>query len=343
MSRAQFQYHPVFGYHFIPGLRARVSHEGGGYLVRANASGFRSDREFVPTKAPGTYRVLLFGDSYTAGDGVSNGARYGDLLEALLPNVEVYNFGLPGSGTDQQWLIHREMARGIDADLVIAAVLVENVRRNAARYRLYDTGDGEQLFAKPYFTLDAPGGLTLHNVPVPKDPIPPHELLAEDEQFVDRGGGLVWLRKLVDGLGLKSVVQSLVGQNPLPAYDRADSPEWLLTRAILSAWLAPLDVPVVLMPVPLYHYIEEIADPGAYRARFTELAASLPNATLHDPLVDFLAVPKVQRRSFRFEHDVHPTPLAHKLMAESLARVIAPMASRASSAAGQASSRTPSE
>ena len=44
-------------------------------------------------------RVLVFGDSFTAGDGVSNGSRYSDVLETLLPPpTEVHNFGLPGSG-----------------------------------------------------------------------------------------------------------------------------------------------------------------------------------------------------------------------------------------------------
>ena len=42
------------------------------------------------------------GDSFTAADGVSNRQRYSDLLEARLPGIEVYNFGLPGTGTDQQ-------------------------------------------------------------------------------------------------------------------------------------------------------------------------------------------------------------------------------------------------
>jgi len=104
MSRQLFQYPPTIGYHFVPGVRARVAHEGGGYLVRVNASGFRCDREFCRDKPAGIYRVLLFGDSCCAGDGVSNGQRYGDLLEQLLPGVEVFNHAISGTGTDQQYL-----------------------------------------------------------------------------------------------------------------------------------------------------------------------------------------------------------------------------------------------
>src|SRR5687768_10383686 len=101
MERQLFVPDDAIGYRFVPGLRTRVEHEGGGYLVRTNQAGFRSEREFVPAKQPGTSRILLFGDSFTAGDGVSNPKRYGDQLELIVPDVEVFNFGLSGSGTDQ--------------------------------------------------------------------------------------------------------------------------------------------------------------------------------------------------------------------------------------------------
>src|ERR1035441_4062657 len=104
--RQIFQYHPVIGYHYIPALRARVLHEVGGYMVRTNATGFRSRHEFLEVKHPGAKRILLFGDSFTAGDGVSNNNRYSDLLETLVPGLEVFNYGIPGTGTDQQYLAY---------------------------------------------------------------------------------------------------------------------------------------------------------------------------------------------------------------------------------------------
>ena len=44
MNRQLFEYHPAFGFRFIPNLKARVEHEAGGYLVRSNKSGFRCER-----------------------------------------------------------------------------------------------------------------------------------------------------------------------------------------------------------------------------------------------------------------------------------------------------------
>src|SRR2546426_12153001 len=103
MLRQVFEYHPVIAYRFIPGLRARVPHEGGGYLVRVNDSGFRCNHSFVADKEPKVRRILLFGDSFTAGDGVSNEKRYGVLVEKKFANLEIYNFAMTGTGTDQHY------------------------------------------------------------------------------------------------------------------------------------------------------------------------------------------------------------------------------------------------
>src|SRR5688572_20499800 len=327
MTRSIFQYHPTYGFHFIPGVKARIPHEGGGYLVRANADGFRSDREFVASRSAGRRRVLVLGDSYTARHGVSNGARYSDLLETHIPNLEVYNYGLPGTGTDQHYLVYRDVAPRIEHDLIVIAVLVENIRRVVAHYRLFENADGKRVaLAKPYFALDERDALVLHNVPVPPREISLDELPAHEREHVDQGGDLSLVRRAVNflGPGVKSVLQSAFGQNPLPAYDSPDDPAWRLLRAILARWIAEASVPVVVVPLPLYHYVEDIADPSAYRARFTELARA-SGAQLHDPLSDLMALPPEQRRALRFERDVHPTPFAHEQLARSIAARIQPL------------------
>lgn len=327
MTRSVFQYHPTYGFHFIPGVKARIPHESGGYLVRANAAGFRSDREFLAPRTAGRRRVLLFGDSYTAGDGVSNGLRYGDLLEKHVPGIEVYNYGLPGTGTDQHYLVYSDVAPRIEHDLVIIAVLVENIRRIVAHYRVFENADGKRVaLAKPYYSLDGSGALTLHNVPVPKQESSVESLPAEEREHVDRGGDLALVRRALNllGPGVKSMLQSALGQNPLPAYDSADDPAWRLLRSILVTWVSESTVPVVIVPLPLYHYVEGIADPSSYQARFAELAHAT-RAHVHDPLPDLLALPMSERRALRFERDVHPTPLAHEHLARSIALAVAPI------------------
>ena len=188
MTRQLFQHHDTFGYQFVPQIKARVEHEAGGYLLRTNRNGFRCSHAFEEARPPGTFRVLLFGDSYTAGDGVSDKYRYAEVLERMLPGLEIYNYGLSGSGTDQQYLIWRELAQQVEHDLIVISVLVENIRRVAARCRPFMTADGEEmLLPKPYFELLSDGELELHNVPVPKEPVDPSLADVEGSQ-VDRGG-----------------------------------------------------------------------------------------------------------------------------------------------------------
>jgi hypothetical protein len=323
MTRSIFQYHPTFGFHYIPGVKARVPHESGGYLVRANAAGFRSEREFVAPRVHGLRRALLFGDSYTAGDGVSNGARYSDVLEKLVPEVEIYNYGLPGTGTDQHYLVYREVAGSVEHDLVIIAVLVENIRRVVARHRVFENAAGEHVaLAKPYFSLEE-GRLTLHHVPVPRGEVVPEALADEERRHLDVGGDHALARRVLNLLGptFKSLVQGAIGQNPVPAYDSPSDAAWQLLRAILVQWIGESKMPVLLVPLPLYHHVEEIADASAYQTRFAEVARDT-GARLHDPLPDLRALSAADRRALRFERDVHPTPLAHEQLARSLAPAI---------------------
>ncbi len=320
MSRQLLEYHSVIGYRFIPGLKARVEHEAGGYLVRTNGAGFRCDREFLPARGP-SRRALLFGDSYTAGDGVSNGKRYGDLLETMVPNLEVYNFGLSGSGTDQQYLAYREFARGIERDLVIIAVFVENIMRVNARYRFFRNENNEEvLYEKPYFSLGAEG-LTLHGVPPERRPLREMDLPPDARSRIDAGGRFASLRLLARRLGIKDLAQRITRYNPVVEYNRPDDPRWLLMRALLAEWIREIGGPVLVVPVPLYQFIEGTSDPSCYQARFAELARDT-GCHLHDPLPDLKAYPKEERRAFRFARDVHYTPAGHRALAASLAPAV---------------------
>jgi carbamoyltransferase len=330
MARNLFQYHPVFGYTFIPGLKARIEHEGGGYLVQVNQAGFRSHREFQAAKPPGVYRILVFGDSFTAGDGVSNRDRYTDILESLLPNTEVYNFGLSGTGTDQQYQIWREFAPAIEYDLAVMAVQYDNIRRCAAQFRLLIDGEGRMFVqAKPYFALECSGQLNLHHVPPPKEMVKPDEVPLELRSLVDWSGMQgrhAGLRKFISRLGprAKDFIQWLTRFQPCPDYNRPDNPAWQLQKAILQHWASELKTPGIIFPIPPYQYIEGSSSARQFQARFTELN-SLPNCRLQDPLAELRSYPLNQRRGFRYADDPHTTPSGHRALAQSLAKAIKPL------------------
>lgn len=324
--RRLFRPHPIYGYTFVPNLKARVPHEGGGYLIRTNARGFRSNHEFRARKPEGTIRVLLFGDSYTAADGVRNEERYSDVVETMLPGLQVLNFGMPGTGTDQQYLIFRDETVGFDYDLVVIAVLVENIRRIVVRYRPYQDDAGTTVyFAKPYFTLQPDGSLRLGGTPVPPEPLTFEQLPVDERALVDRWGRFPALRKLANALGARELLrnvtryqQKVTRYQPVAEYDDPHDPAWRLMKAILTRWLSETRSPVLLFPLPLYHHVEETASAEGYRARLAELEDP-PHVHVHDPLPGLQRRDEATRRSFRFLHDVHPTPAMHRALAEALA------------------------
>ena len=325
-TRSQFRYDPDVGYTFIPNLKLRILHEVGGYLLRTNALGFREDN--TPSATPGARpRVFVFGDSYTAGDGVSNGQRFSDLMKMLVPELEFFNFGLPGTGTDQQFIAFEKFAAPLSCDLVVVCVLVENIRRIVSRFSPVYGAEGITCFqAKPYFSLED-DALVRHNHPVPEGRVP-CEAVAGDENTpaVDRGGRFPGLRKAIVALGLRETVQKLTGYQPVPDYDSSASSAWQLMRAILVAWRKACRARFLVVPIPLYQHVEETASADAYVQRFRELTAN-DGIAVHDVLADLRRYGATERRRFRFETDVHLTPEGHTAVARSLAPAIRSMMS----------------
>lgn len=315
-----FQYDPVLGHRYIPGLKARLPHWNGGYLVRVNGAGFRCDHEVAARVPAGVARVLLYGDSFTAGDGVSNRDRYGDALERLVPGLQVLNFGLSGSGTDQQYLAFRETAAELDYDLVVVGVFVENIRRNVSRYRQQRTPAGDLVYrAKPYFELGDDEALTLRNVPVRREPLALADISADERGHIADHEVRLRSARFASRRAV-TLVQRVTRYQPLPAYRHRASPPWRLMRAILAEWGREARSPVLVMPIPLWRYVVETSSPRAYRRRFRELDGAA-GVTVHDPLDDIHAVPPAEREGLRLI-DYHPSPAMHALLAESLAPAV---------------------
>lgn len=320
--RQLMQHHPVFGYKFLPSLKMRVEHQGGGYLVKTNQEGFRCNNEVTAQKSK-PHCVLVFGDSYTAGDGVSNGKRYSDVLENCLDETEVLNFGLSGSGTDQQFLVFQHYAKKVEHDAVVIGVLVENIQRIVLQERQWSDRDGQLLHVpKPWFELSPQYELTLKGVPVPLPYMPQLEELRA-KPTVGRFSGL---RKLVNMLGpnFKELVQKLTRYQPLPEFNSPDTHGWKLMQAILEKWISESRAPVIVVVIPVYQYVEKSANYANIRRRFDEFAQS-SGAKVYHAIDELWTYPAAVRRTFRFETDCHLTPLAHKVIGEWISIILAPV------------------
>lgn len=325
MQRKILEYDSLLGYKFIPNIKARIPHENGGYLIKVNNSGFRCENDFIKEKK-GKKRVLLFGDSFTAGDGVSNHYRYGDLLEKKISNLEVYNFGLPGSGTDQQYLAYRKYAVDIEHDLLVISILVENIDRVYSRYRSWLDDRGHSIcYAKPYFEL-INNEIILKGVPPKKEPIDISNLSPEEQKWIagnifNKSKHYSQILKIIDKFELRETFQKIIHYQPNKQYNSPDNPAWILMKALLKEWINNQPRKVLVVLIPTYQYIEEISDPHYYQQRFEELTHET-NCSIYDTLPNFLKYPLKKRREFRFKKDPHFTPFGHEVLAESIYPIV---------------------
>jgi hypothetical protein len=75
-----------------------------------NSKKFR-DKEYSYEKDPDYTRMVMFGDSFTFGEGVPYGKRFSDIVEEDIANLEILNFGDPGISLDD--IVHRILTEGL--------------------------------------------------------------------------------------------------------------------------------------------------------------------------------------------------------------------------------------
>lgn len=103
-----------------------------GHQFTTNSYGFR-EREFLPEKPEGVFRILVLGDSLTFGVGIDNDHRYTNLLEEMLnlklkpKKFEVLNFGMGGYATDQERDLLTSLLKKVQCDLVIVGFFWNDV------------------------------------------------------------------------------------------------------------------------------------------------------------------------------------------------------------------------
>lgn len=111
----------------VLGQRLAANYDGwfAGVPAHTNSLGFRDNREYPLAKSPGTFRILVLGDSVTFGHGALYETSYPYLLEQQLrawrPEVkwEVWNLGVPGYNTAQELAQLRQVGDRYHPDLVV--------------------------------------------------------------------------------------------------------------------------------------------------------------------------------------------------------------------------------
>lgn len=297
--RQCFKYHPEFGWWHIPKLSARLMLGQTFHQFRTNAVGMREERNF-PKKTPkGRVRIVVLGDSYAAGDGVSNHRRATSIMSNRFPALDVLNFGLNGSGTDQQLLIFEKLASSYQVDAFFWFICVENIARNLyTHFPSFNWHEHRATYRpKPYFRLRG-RDLVMHHVPVPHKSCSAAELDPDAVKF--------------------PYLPDEFPNDPYGIYNKAHSEHWKLMKALIRRFLRQVSPrPVFLIPLPMYqHYLEEC--PPGYLDRFAELESRKDNVHVLDVLPAFLGVHASARELLRFPDDPHYTEFAHSVLAQAI-------------------------
>jgi carbamoyltransferase len=332
--RMIMRYHPEVGHLYVPGLVARMPHERGGYVIRTNEDGFRSNIPFEPRR-DGTPRILALGDSFTDGQGCDNHERFTDLLADML-GASAYNYGVSGSAPDQQLLIYERLARHVEADLIVWAIAIHNIERLKHTHRpSTDRMTGRPILVpKPYFTLDA-GTLALHHVPVPR--VRPVLDEKQESRFLDepRASVLAGHQAIARIYGtvrdtvarafpdlpdqMRSAVYRAAGIQMHEDYAHGATAGWQLMAALVRRLAESAEgIPVLIVPIPTYHYCVDRIRP-IYDPLFESLAN--PAIGLYAlPITDCLVSRRslAQRRDL-FEQQGHLSPAGHAAVAQLIA------------------------
>jgi hypothetical protein len=120
------------------GQRLAPNYDGwfAGVPVHINSLGFRDAREYALDKPPGTFRIIVLGDSVTFGHGALSDTTYPFLLEQRLKqwkpdvNWEVWNLGVPGYNTRQELAYLERVGPRYRPDLVIVGFFENDLMDN---------------------------------------------------------------------------------------------------------------------------------------------------------------------------------------------------------------------
>jgi lysophospholipase L1-like esterase len=135
---------------FVDSRRVAVSH---------NSNGFR-DPEPGP-RLNALPKVIVLGDSFVWGYDVEGEERFTEKLRPRHPQRAIYNFGVSGYGTDQEFLLWQREANKYKPRIVLLVFCCENDSKDNS----WNVRNGG--YFKPFFVKQG-AELRLQGIPVPK-------------------------------------------------------------------------------------------------------------------------------------------------------------------------------
>ncbi|MBX3023595.1 SGNH/GDSL hydrolase family protein [bacterium] len=210
---------PSLGWRGKPDVQLRFRRPEFATPVRLDAEGWRQPEPARPAVA--AQRVLVLGDSFAWGWGVGQGEVFTDLLQAALsPGVAVYNRGVIGFGTAQEYLLLRRELAARAYDAVVLLFFIND---------LADNIDGKEGH-RPYFEL-VDGDLRPRNQPAAARGNPLERFVEEHSRayrFLEVQLGTLKRR-------FAGEANDERGYRDAPAVDFHDLPGYAVTARLLAA------------------------------------------------------------------------------------------------------------
>ena len=306
--------HEIYGQIYDTNVNKQYKGPHGYYKIVTNSSGFRNESDFSLKKNK-KKRILLFGDSFTAGDNISHGYRFSDLLNEKFTDIEFYNYGINGTGTDQQYLIFSNECNQIEYDLIILCVTVENIKRNLQKSREFRVNNiGNKIYPKPYFVINN------------------NKLELEINQNIISPKKSA-ISKIKDKL--KLIARQNMNYNPnnyfiklfkkdnFYEYSDKNSYAWKLQKRIIYEWSIKLKKPILIMPIPLPdHYLYDINYENINK-RFSELEKDTPNLKYLNLFNEYMKLSYAKRDKIHLSNfDPHISNYGNEVIYKFLSSII---------------------
>jgi len=333
----------ALGHFHVPNFSGWIKAKEFTTHVRINPMGLR-DRRTSYEKPPGTFRIVLLGDSFVEAVQVEQWQGVAERLEAQLNQgsprpVEVINAGVAAYGTGQELLLLEHEAYKYQPDLVLVLFFVGNdVTNNNYRLELWD--NNLKLALKPYWDLDKQGNnFRMYPGPSPNPP----------GGFTQTMRGCCMLYNVVEtGVfnkleqnyprekleaigGLRTPLRGLYDIQPADEWERAWRISEVLLRKIQDQSKS-LNAPLVIVGAAEWRTLfpdEWAKEVGGNRLETGRLSISAPTDQLGQiagrldvPYVDLL--PSFQAANaagggpFYFDFDKHWNPQGHSVAAQTI-------------------------
>ena len=213
-----------------------------------NGAGLRALREHDTQPAADTLRIALFGDSFVAGDEVTDEEVWGAQLERFLVEAgvkaETLNFGVGGYSMGQAYLRWQSVGKDYSPDIVVFVFQAENLDRNVNIFHILYP-QGRVIYSRPRFVL-RDGMLSPVNSPaLPPEALPgvfeafdSHPLAAHEARYIDREFASWPLKASMLGrLAYHALNQLNPAESPAQIYG-PNSERGQLGKAIVDAFAA---------------------------------------------------------------------------------------------------------